>query len=48
VKRALLVATLGALVLAAPAVAKESYCSPRGDYCTSVAKLKGALTFTQA
>jgi hypothetical protein len=39
--RALLVATLGALVLTASAAAKESYCSPTGDYCTSVAKLKG-------
>ena len=37
----LLVATLGALVLTASAAAKESYCSPTGDYCTSVAKLKG-------
>ncbi len=32
---------LAALVLVAPAGAKESYCSPTGDYCTSVAKLKG-------
>jgi hypothetical protein len=32
---------LSALVLAAPAVAKETYCSPSGDFCTSVAKLKG-------
>jgi hypothetical protein len=32
---------LSALVLAAPAAAKETYCSPSGDYCTSVAKLKG-------
>jgi hypothetical protein len=41
--RALLVAAvaLAALVVAAPAGAKVSYCSPTGDYCTSVAKLKG-------
>jgi hypothetical protein len=38
VRRALLV---GALALAAPAAAKDAYCSPSGDYCTSVAKLKG-------
>ena len=25
----------------APAAAKESYCSPTGDYCTSVAKRQG-------
>jgi hypothetical protein len=28
-------------VLVAPAAAKETYCSPSGDYCTSVTKLKG-------
>lgn len=41
--RALLVvaAALAALVVAAPAGAKESYCSPTGDYCTSAAKVKG-------
>jgi hypothetical protein len=39
--RALLVASLGALVFTASSAAKESYCSPTGDYCTSVAKLKG-------
>jgi hypothetical protein len=35
------VVALAALVIAAPAGAKESYCSPSGDVCTSVAKLKG-------
>ena len=34
-------ALLTALVAAAPAAAKVSYCSPTGDYCTSAAKLKG-------
>jgi hypothetical protein len=34
-------AVLVALVAAAPAAAKEGYCSPSGDVCTSVAKLKG-------
>ena len=32
---------MGALVFVATALAKESYCSPTGDYCTSAAKLKG-------
>jgi hypothetical protein len=35
------VALLGALVLVSPAAAKDRYCSPTGDYCTSVAKLGG-------
>lgn len=35
------VALLGALVLVSPAAAKERYCSPTGDYCTSVARLGG-------
>jgi hypothetical protein len=41
--RALLVAAVAvaALVVTAPAGAKESYCSPTGDYCTSAAKIKG-------
>ena len=39
--RALVVAAVAALALAAPTAAKEAYCSPSGDYCTSVAKLKG-------
>ncbi len=41
--RVLLVAAvaLAALVVVAPAGAKETYCSPSGDICTSVAKLKG-------
>jgi hypothetical protein len=34
-------AALAAVLLAAPAAAKTRYCSPSGDYCTSVAKLKG-------
>jgi hypothetical protein len=37
----LAVALLRALVVAAPAAAKDRYCSPTGDYCTSAAKLKG-------
>jgi hypothetical protein len=42
VKRLLLVAlVLGAAVLAPTAAAKVTYCSPTGDYCTSVAKVKG-------
>ena len=42
-KRLLLVAlVLGAAVLAPTAAAKVTYCSPTGDYCTSVAKVKGA------
>jgi hypothetical protein len=36
-----LAALLGALVLAAPAAARTTYCSPSGDFCTSVARLKG-------
>jgi hypothetical protein len=34
-------AVSGALALAASASAGTSYCSPTGDYCTSVARLKG-------
>ena len=34
-------ALLGALVLVSPAAAKNRYCSPTGDYCTSVARLGG-------
>jgi hypothetical protein len=34
-------AVAGALIAAAPAAARTSYCSPTGDYCTSVARLKG-------
>jgi hypothetical protein len=42
VKRLLLVAlVLGAAVMAPTAAAKVTYCSPTGDYCTSVAKVKG-------
>jgi hypothetical protein len=37
----LLAAVAGALLTAAPAAARTSYCSPTGDYCTSVAKIKG-------
>ena len=41
--RILLVAAAlsGALVLATPAGARTSYCSPSGDFCTSVTRLKG-------
>jgi hypothetical protein len=38
---ALAAAALAAVLLAAPAAAKDRYCSPSGDVCTSVAKLKG-------
>jgi hypothetical protein len=42
VKRLVLFAAVaGALAAAAPAAARTSYCSPTGDYCTSVARLKG-------
>jgi hypothetical protein len=34
-------AASGALALAGSAGAVTSYCSPTGDYCTSVARLKG-------
>jgi hypothetical protein len=34
-------ALIAALAVAAPAAAKVSYCSPSGDFCTSVAKLNG-------
>jgi len=34
-------ALLGALALVSPAAAKDRYCSPTGDYCTSVARLGG-------
>jgi hypothetical protein len=41
-RRLLLLSTLaGALLLPASAAARTSYCSPSGDYCTSVARLKG-------
>jgi hypothetical protein len=46
VKRLLLLAVvLGAAVLAPAAAAKVSYCAPTGDFCTSVAKVKGVRTF---
>jgi hypothetical protein len=46
VKRvAIALAVLGALATAAPAAAKTTYCSPTGDYCTSVAKVKGVRYF---
>jgi len=42
VRRLLLVAVvLAAAAIAPSASAKVSYCSPTGDYCTSVAKVKG-------
>jgi hypothetical protein len=34
-------AASGALALVASANAGTSYCSPTGDYCTSVARLQG-------
>ena len=34
-------AIAGALALAAPAAARTTYCSPSGDFCTSVARLHG-------
>jgi hypothetical protein len=41
VRRLLLIAVVfGAAVLAPTAAAKVTYCSPTGDYCTSVAKVK--------
>jgi hypothetical protein len=33
-------AALTALAAAAPAAGKTAYCSPTGDYCTSVARVK--------
>jgi hypothetical protein len=46
VRRLLLVAVVAAAAALAPAAAaKVSYCSPSGDYCTSVAKLKGIRFF---
>jgi len=45
-KRLLLLAVvIGAAVLAPAAAAKVSYCSPTGDYCTSVAKVRGVRFF---
>jgi hypothetical protein len=38
-----LVAGVAALGLAASAEARQSYCSPSGDYCTSTARLGGAV-----
>jgi hypothetical protein len=41
-RRLLLVGlVLGAAVLAPTAAAKVTYCSPTGDYCTSVKKVQG-------
>lgn len=37
----ILAAVSGALLAAVPAAARTSYCSPTGDYCSSVARLKG-------
>ena len=39
-KFALGAAVVAALVVAAPAAATTTYCSPTGDYCTSVARQK--------
>lgn len=38
-----LATTAVALVVVAPAGARTSYCSPSGDYCTSVKRLSGAV-----
>jgi len=47
VRRLVLVAlVLGAAVVAPSASAKVTYCSPTGDYCTSVAKTKGVRYLT--
>jgi hypothetical protein len=35
------IALVGALVLVSQAAARDRYCSPTGDYCTSVARLGG-------
>ena len=41
-KRLLVLSAIaGALIAAAPAAARTGYCSRTGDYCTSVARLKG-------
>jgi hypothetical protein len=46
VRRLVLVAVvLAAAVLAPTAAAKVTYCSPTGDFCTSVKKLKGIRPF---
>jgi hypothetical protein len=37
----LLVAAVGALAFAASSAAATGYCSPTGDYCTSVARVHG-------
>jgi hypothetical protein len=37
----LLAALAGGLAVAAPAAARTTYCSPSGDFCTSVARLHG-------
>ena len=34
-------AALAVLAWVAPAAARTSYCSPSGDFCTSVARVKG-------
>jgi hypothetical protein len=41
----LLTAVIGAAALAPAAAAKVSYCSPTGDFCTSVAKVRGVRFF---
>ena len=42
---ALLAAVVTAAVLAPSAAAQVTYCSPTGDFCTSVKKLKGIRPF---
>ena len=36
-------ALLSALAIVAPAAARDSYCSPSGDYCTSAQRRSGAV-----
>ncbi|MBA2360457.1 MAG: hypothetical protein H0V79_05905 [Actinobacteria bacterium] len=39
----LLTAVVASSVLAPSAAAKSNYCSPTGDYCTSTARVEGAV-----
>jgi hypothetical protein len=43
VRPALALALLAALVAAPTAGARERFCSPSGDYCTSTARINGAV-----
>ena len=40
---ALALTLLGALAVAPAADARDRFCSPTGDYCTSTARIKGAV-----